>query len=313
MNILSMSGFVPEQICDTIRFTQYPGERNISHYCGYAADFITQVMRDESIDGAVFPHTCDSSRIMKSYMSGCDKFLFQFNVPVRRDSIAVKYFADVIRQYKAAVEQHYGVTISDVEERTATVNARSAAHRALYEDLGGVSYGAYIRAVHEMLRLPLAQQKLPDTLPAKNAGNKRIFVAGSFLANHELADKLESFGMSVVGDDLPESGRLCSRSSVSTGGDIFMNISQSILGSRLSPTQNDFGDVIKRDIEEIKRKNAGGVVFVFQKYCEPYNYLYSVFKKALDSMNIPSVSVSVTDSQDAGRTELLLEAFADML
>ena len=33
MNILALSGFVPEQICDTVRFTRYTGDRNITHYC----------------------------------------------------------------------------------------------------------------------------------------------------------------------------------------------------------------------------------------------------------------------------------------
>lgn len=31
MKLLSMSGFVPEQICDIIRFTKYKGERSITH------------------------------------------------------------------------------------------------------------------------------------------------------------------------------------------------------------------------------------------------------------------------------------------
>ena len=82
MKILSLSGFVPEQICDTVRFTQYEGERTISHYCGYASDFISQVMNDASIDGAVFPKSCDSTRVISSYLAECGKFLYQFRFDV---------------------------------------------------------------------------------------------------------------------------------------------------------------------------------------------------------------------------------------
>ena len=45
MKLLAISGFVPEQICDVVRFTQYGGERNIAHYCGYASDFVSQAVR----------------------------------------------------------------------------------------------------------------------------------------------------------------------------------------------------------------------------------------------------------------------------
>ena len=63
---------------EEIRFTGYTGERNIAHYCGYAADYISQVMNDRDIDGAVFPKTCDSTRTLTSYLSGSGKFCFQF-------------------------------------------------------------------------------------------------------------------------------------------------------------------------------------------------------------------------------------------
>ena len=69
MRILSLSGFVPEQICDVVRFTQYEGDYKISHYCGYVSDYISQVLNDASIDGAVFPKSCDSSRVISSYLS----------------------------------------------------------------------------------------------------------------------------------------------------------------------------------------------------------------------------------------------------
>ena len=41
MRILALSGFVPEHICDVVRFTGFDGEYNIAQYCGYAADYIS--------------------------------------------------------------------------------------------------------------------------------------------------------------------------------------------------------------------------------------------------------------------------------
>ena len=37
MNILTFSGSIPEQICDTKRSVRWNGAPVVSHYCGYAA------------------------------------------------------------------------------------------------------------------------------------------------------------------------------------------------------------------------------------------------------------------------------------
>ena len=108
MNILSFSGFIPEQICDTVRFISYRGEHRISHYCGYAADYISQVLQDNRYDGAVFPRSCDSSRVISSYLSDCGKFMYQLHIPARQDKLAVQFLAANIRTYQQAVEEHYG-------------------------------------------------------------------------------------------------------------------------------------------------------------------------------------------------------------
>ncbi len=277
MKILSLSGFVPEQICDTIRFTGYSAGTSISHYCGYASDYISQVLNDASFDGAVFPKSCDSSRIIKSYLGQTDKFVYQLPVPARRDEIAVNYFAGEIRAYKEAVEEHYGVDIANIniKDRIEALNKRNEEIRALYENLEEKSYSEYLRGIHKMLATPLNEQSIPH--PGKtNTGGKRVYLVGSFLTSEGILDTLESSGLNVVGDNLTESGRLASITPCKTDGDIYKNISESILSARLSPTQNNFGDILERDLKEIKEKKVKGVIFLTQKYCEPYDYLYSV-------------------------------------
>lgn len=89
MKILSFSGFVGKPICNIRQFIGCQGDQKISRYCGYAVDFISQVLNDFEIDGAAFPMTCDSSRTMKSYLKGCGKFIYPFHVPARRDALVV--------------------------------------------------------------------------------------------------------------------------------------------------------------------------------------------------------------------------------
>ena len=313
MKILSMSGFVPEQICDTVRFTGFDGSEKLSHYCGYASDFISQVREDNTIDGAVFPKSCDSSRSIGSYLEDTDKFIYSMPVPAVRTDESVSYFAGIIRDYKQKVEQHFNVSISDdeVKARDEVINARNAKIAAAYAHLKDFSYASYIREVHASLNAPYDFSE--SRIEAAGEG-KNVFLVGSFLSAVELACSIEKAGMTVAADDLPESGRLAFRPAADApSGDIYEKIAYGILWKRTSPTQDLFDEIIKADLSEIKDTGCKGVIFATQKYCEPYDYLYSVYKKSLDEQGIPSLQIQMSDSTDGRAKEAALEAFRDII
>ena len=313
MKILSMSGFVPEQICDTVRFTGFDGSGRLSHYCGYASDFISQVREDGSIDGAVFPKSCDSSRSIGSYIDDTGKFIYSIPVPAVRNAESVAYFADILKDYKTKIEQHYGVSISeeDIKARDAVITARNEKIAAAYGNLKELSYASYIREVHASLNAPY---EFDESRISKGDDGKPVFLIGSFLAGTELADAFEKAGLKVVADNMPESGRLASRAGyVSSETDIYKKIASEILCTRPSPTQDLFDETIKSDLEEIREKDCRGVIFATQKYCEPYDYLFSVYKKALDEQGIPVLQVQMADSTDGNGKTSALEAFADII
>lgn len=313
MAILSFSGFIPEQICDTVRFIRYPGKQKISHYCGYAADFIAQVLEDPEIDGAVFPRSCDSSRVMTSYLDDCGKFVHQLHIPARQDAPAVRYLAAEIRRYKQAVEAHYGATLSDIPERVALVNERNGAVARLYENISEVSFSAYLDMLHCLLQTPLREQAVPDNLPGKPGNGKRVYLVGSLLPGSTAGSAMERAGLAVVGDRLTESKRLFSAPPVPASGDVYENIAKSVLGNKLSPTQNNFGAILREDLEEIRAKQVRGVIFVTQKFCEPYDYLFTAYQRMLEEQSIPALRLVLSDSMDERTYEAALEAFADMI
>ena len=313
MKILSMSGFVPEQICDTVRFTGFDGSERLSHYCGYASDFIAQVREDSAIDGAVFPKSCDSSRSIGSYLEDTGKFIYSMPVPAVRTRESAAYFAGIIKDYKLKVEQHFNVSISDddVKARDELINARNKKIAAAYAHIGDLSFGSYIREVHKALNAPYEFSE--SSIKAGSEG-KKVFLIGSFLAASELADCIEKAGLTVAADNLPESGRLASVPlETASSGDIYEKIAYSIIYKRPSPTQDLFDETIKSDLSEIKEKGCKGVIFATQKYCEPYDYLYSVYKKALDEQGIPSIQIQMSDSTDGRAKESSLEAFRDII
>ena len=316
MRILALSGFVPEHICDIVRFTGFDGEYNIAQYCGYAADYISQVIKDDSIDGAVFPKSCDSSRIIGSYLSETNKFIYQINIPARQDDLAIQYFAEILKSYTKALKEHYKVSLTteSIERRIELINKRNAWIKAAYDRLDRISYYEYLSKIHQLLSEPLEIQAEEIEFVETETTDKKVYVVGSFLANVEIAETIERLGMKVVGDNLPESGRLAFMKPVCPNGDDIYNcIADSILKNRLSPTQDNFSAILENDFSEMENKGVKGIIYISQKYCEPYDYLFSVYKKMADARGINIVRISLADSKDSGKSELELEAFSDLL
>lgn len=316
MRILALSGFVPEHICDIVRFTGFDGEYNIAQYRGYAADYISQVIKDDSIDGAVFPKSCDSSRIIGSYLSETNKFIYQINIPARQDDLAIRYFAEILKSYTKALKEHYKVSLTteSIERRIELINKRNAWIKRAYDKLDRISYYEYLSKIHQLLSEPLEIQAEEIEFTERESTDKKIYVVGSFLANVEIAETIERLGMKVVGDNLPESGRLASMKPVCPNGDdIYKCIADSILKNRLSPTQDNFSAILENDFSEMENKGVKGIIYISQKYCEPYDYLFSVYKKMADERGINIVRISLADSKDSGKSELELEAFSDLL
>lgn len=311
MRMLAMSGFVPEQICDFIRFNGYTGDRNIIHFCGYANDFISQALSDKTIDGVVYPKSCDSSRIIGSYLEG-NKYSYQINVPARRDELAVDYFANILRDFRKSLEKIYGTDLESLEKRAKKVNERNIAIAKAYSRLGEISYSKYLKDVHFMMQKPLMKCDFEINEEMKPEIKHRVYLVGSFLSNEDIAEIIESVGLGIVGDNLPESGRIQGRQTEITD-DMYISIAREVLGRNPSPTQDDFAPIIDKDLMEIEEKKCDAVIFVTQKYCEPYDFLYSIYQKRLDELNIPSLRIVLNDSEDERKVKLLVEAFADTL
>lgn len=313
MSVLALSGHIPEHIGDIVRFTNYSGERNITSFCGYASDFISQVLHDDTVNAAVYPRSCDSCRVITSYLENSGKRLYQFNIPQGRADMALDYYAKCLKDYS----QWYYDSDSGVDEkvrrRTELINTRNAEIQKLYQNLEDISFYDYLERIHIELKKPLEEQCIGDVgIPSNNEG-KRVYVFGSLMANTDIAHVIEGCGMNVVGDNLPESYRLAYDEVIPVIGDIYENIAASMLKRRLSPTQNDFAGIFDTCLDEIRSKGVKGVVFVLQKYCEPYDFLYSAFTKRLDNEGLPYTKISCLNSEDIGKSKLLLEAFSDVL
>ena len=183
----------------------------------------------------------------------------------------------------------------------------------LYQNIGEFSFKEYLESCHYMLQQPLADQKVPDSLSPSIPNGKKIFLIGSFLPDMSILSEIERCGLVVVGDRLTESKRLFSAPPVKLVGDLYCNIAESILENKQSPSQNDFKSIIMDDMNEIKEKKVQGVIYISQKYCEPYDYLYYAYKKMLDEINVPILHIVLSNSICNNRSAFAIETFADMI
>lgn len=318
MKLLSISNYVPEQIADVIRFDQSSSASfRQTHYCPYLAACVSHVLDDPSVDGLVFPSSCDGARSMDAYLMGSGKFIHKLVVPAISGELGVQRFAESIKTYRCAIEEYFDITISDsyISERAMMVRERGLHLAHCYDSLPFIRYSDYIYSINEMLKQPLADWKAfaPKGQPS-GAQGKPVYLVGSFVQGHTVIEEMEANGLQVVGDNCTNSKRLLlsdSYASLDHAGDsIITAIARAILRQRRSPVLDIFADVFARDYAEITRKNARAVIFLTQQYCEPYDYLYAFYHEKLSAVGIPLFKIQ--QSLDGGYA-LRFSTIASML
>jgi benzoyl-CoA reductase/2-hydroxyglutaryl-CoA dehydratase subunit BcrC/BadD/HgdB len=320
MKLISFSNFIPEQIADTVRFVTHQGNFRQANYCKYVQDFISCIAEDTSVDGAVFPNSCDSARSALDYSAhslSTSKYLYQLKHPTVSGSEAVRYFSHSIEQYKESVESYFKTEISAhlIMERTDMLRKRGQYLYALYENIGNISYGEYITQINTLLSHPVSEwekYKPTDISPMPAQGRKRVYVVGPFLTNTAVLMQMERSGLKVAGDNLTNSKRLAWKNYTCEKDTLYADIAEHILATNLSPTIENFGVLLEKDLAEIKEKDVKGVVFLCQKFCEPYDYLYVLYRSHLERLGIGSIRVYV-DAAATGGDSSIWESFAETL
>ena len=65
---------------------------------------------------------------------------------------------------------------------------------------------------------------------------------------------------------------------------------------------------------QVKENQADGVIFVYQKFCDPHAFDYPYIKKMLDEKGIPSLLIEIENQiPSEGQFKTRVEAFIEML
>ncbi|MBM3300361.1 MAG: 2-hydroxyacyl-CoA dehydratase [Deltaproteobacteria bacterium] len=144
-------------------------------------------------------------------------------------------------------------------------------------------------------------------------GGMPVVVSGSVVEDRRLLEILEESGGRVVADDLCTGFRWF-HAAAGQGKDPIDRLIDRYMNRFPCPSRARSGDRVALLVELVRRSEAKGVVFLFQKFCTPHLADHPVVVEELKKLDIQSIAVEMEETGlNEGRVRTRLEAFFEML
>ena len=285
------------------------------------------------LDGAVFPHTCDSFQRLSDIwrINVVHQFHIDLVLPVKLNTASARqYMIDVLEKFKKDLERALGIKITDamLTEAIKTYNHIRALMTRLYalrakspEIISGRNFHSIIKAAMIMDRQTFLKkleaivvQMDKDSGRKILSGDKRLFLAGSVCSHPDVYDIIEKAGGVVVGDDLCTGSRyfegVMDEKASPLAAIAQRYLDRAVCAAKHSGLMNR-GENIVRMVRESK---AEGVVFMLLKFCDPHAFDYPYIKEMLDRENIPCMLLDMEEQLPAeGQLQTRFETFIQIL
>jgi bcr-type benzoyl-CoA reductase subunit C len=150
-------------------------------------------------------------------------------------------------------------------------------------------------------------------LPTSPLPNSRLILIGPHLADPSIYRVIQEAGGRVV-DDALDIGRRYFDTPVKTGGDPIAALGERLLNTL--PTPNKRHPTRRRDdyvVQLVAQRQADGVIFARQKFCDPHGFDYASLKPALDRANVPHLLLELEQTSQAGQMSTRVGAFIEMV
>ena len=309
-----------------------------AHLQAYSCSLARGVLEDALagrlayLDGAVFPHTCDTIQRLSDIWRLNTQFAFFADVvlPVKLDTESARqYMEDVLRKFRRDLEEGMGVRITDeaLRQSIGTYNQIRGCLSTIYElrsanpdiltgsDLYAIVKGSMIMdRDHLAERLPEVIEVLKERVPSTDTAKKRIILSGSICDQPDIYTIFEKAGGAVVWDDLCTGSRYF-EGFVNTGGDPIVAIANRYIERPVCPAKHTSNTARgERLLDAVRKHNAQGVVFLLLKFCDPHAFDYPYLKGFLDREGIPSMLLEIEDQLPSeGQLLTRFETFIHML
>ena len=284
------------------------------------------------IDGAVFPHTCDSIQRLSDIWRLNTHFSMHLDVvlPVKLNTPAsADYMVRVIEKFRKDLASHLKVTIS--EDKLKTAVRKTNAVRSMLAGLDRIrnaqpdlfsAAGMYLAVRAAMVMwpdqwLPAAADLLAGLekhVSASAFTGKKIVLSGGMCGTSAIYDIIQNSGGTVVHDDLCTGARFF-EGLVDETADPIAAVADRYRERIICPAKHS-GIHARADylVDTVRKKNADGVIFLLLKFCDPHAFDYPYLKQRLDDEHIPSLFLEVEDQSAPGQQAATrIEAFIEML
>lgn len=333
--IIFASGALPFRIFGTRSNINLADAHLQSYCCSPIRTALEEALsgRATVLDGAVFPHTCDSIQRLSDIWRLNVPLPFHIDVvlPVKLNSESARgYMLDVMRKFIKDLEKNLKVTITEDALRHAVslYNKIRASMRTISEirqitptilkgsDFYSIIKSSMIMDRHDfadildnIIRDLEAKKETPDV-----SSRKRLVLTGAICNHPDFYQIVEDGGGVVVWDDLCTGSRYF-EGQLDHMGDPVASIAERYFRRIECPSKHrGLSTRAENLIDIVQKKNADGVVFLIHKFCDPHSFDFPYLKERLDNEGIPNTFIEIEDQASIGeRLRTRFEAFLEIL
>jgi benzoyl-CoA reductase subunit C len=325
--MIHAAGFTPVRLRGSVASLRQVNAHLQSFSCALCRSTLDRTLDGELnfLAGTVFAHTCDTMQALADLWrmnSDAGYFVDTIMQPANLGNQATfAYLVSELRRFWDHLAAFVGHPLSDSELHgsIALYNGTREMVQALHafrDRLSAADFYAVLDAAQAMPREvfnPLLAELLDmlDGLPPHCEG-PRLYLLGAVLDEPRLLDLIDSLGGQVVGDDLC-SGSRHFLDQVGRGDPIHA-LADYYLGRRPCATKfHPLHDPGRYLLDQLGQVDAQGIVFVLEKFCEPYAFDHALVLPQLNQVGVPYLLLEMeqTPSLEALRTRM--QAFLETL
>jgi benzoyl-CoA reductase/2-hydroxyglutaryl-CoA dehydratase subunit BcrC/BadD/HgdB len=303
-----------------------------SYVCAVARNALAFLAAGKAdvVDGALFPHTCDSIQGLATLVGdfgGWSKPSFTFHHPrglgrsaaVRCVDAELRALAQKLEAWtgrrldperlRRALRLHHEIDAA----RAALLDGRARWPRRDAELYALLRRGEWLWPEDHLVELRGAVAEL-ETAPAQRGAP--ILVTGYVPEPAGLLETLEGAGAYIAADDYAAVGRRVHRGAPpSVDGDPFADLVARTLAAPPCPTRGIDQGVRMRHLEALSaRAGARGVLVHVQKFCEPELFDVPAIRQLFARRGVPVLVLEgELERQLSAQAETRVEAFVEML
>jgi benzoyl-CoA reductase subunit C len=337
-----LTAYVPEEIFHAVGFTPvfiFHNADDRGHARAHLPAFTCWVVgsaldqalagRLDHLAGMALAKTCDTTQGLADLWPPNVPHIpfFHFGMPLRLDGdLARAYLLAELESLRERIQAHTGRPLTDdaLRESIALYNCTRALVRCVYTraaDLDPSDLYKLVRAAFQTSKeiynehLAGLLEEQPATPPEAGSQERlpRLLLVGPSLGDPVIFDVFDQANVRVVGD-LFDLGERYFATDAAEDGNPLESLADRLLALLPTPTKRHPRRARAAHLLSlVQERDADGVIFARQKFCEPHGFDYVQLVHALDQAGTPHLLVELEQASQAGQLRTRVEAFVEMI